>query len=51
MMGVNFILYGPMEFAETAFSACAMTDALAAYAARKLGTTIKTKDHPLYKIF
>jgi len=28
-----------------------MTDALIAYAARKLGIVTKTRNHPLYKIF
>lgn len=51
MMGANFILYGPIELAEAAFPACAMTDSLIAYTAKRLGTTIKTKNHPLYKIF
>jgi tetrahydromethanopterin S-methyltransferase subunit H len=51
MMGANFVLYGPIELAETAFTACAMTDALIAYAAKRLGTIIQTKSHPLYKIF
>jgi len=51
MTYANFVLYGPIEFAETVFPACAMTDAIIAYAARKLGTRPKVKDHPLYKIF
>jgi len=51
MMGANFVLYGPIELAEAAFPACAMTDTLIAYTAKRLGTTPKTKDHPLYKIF
>jgi len=51
MMGANFILYGQVELAEVAFIACAMADAIIAYAVKRLGTTIKTKDHPLYKIF
>ena len=51
MMGANFVLYGPIELAETAFIACAMTDALIAYTAKRLGTAIQTKNHPLYKIF
>ena len=50
MMGANFVLYGPIELAEAAFPACAMTDVLIAYTAKKLGTTIKTKNHPIYKI-
>ena len=51
MMGADFVLYGPIELSEAAFIACAMTDALVAYAARKLGITTKTRNHPLYKIF
>ncbi|MEM3704144.1 MAG: tetrahydromethanopterin S-methyltransferase subunit H [Candidatus Bathyarchaeia archaeon] len=51
MMGANFVLYGPIELSEAAFISCAMTDALIAYVARRMGTTIKTREHPLYKIF
>jgi tetrahydromethanopterin S-methyltransferase subunit H len=51
MMGANFVMFGPIELSEAAFIACAMTDALIAYAARKLGITTKTRNHPLYKIF
>jgi tetrahydromethanopterin S-methyltransferase subunit H len=51
MMGADFVMYGPVELSEAAFIACAMTDALVAYAARKLGIVTKTRNHPLYKIF
>lgn len=51
MMGADFVMYGPIELSEDAFIACAMTDALVAYAARKLGIVTKTRNHPLYKIF
>ncbi len=51
MAYADFVLYGPIEYAETVFPACAMTDAIIAYAARRLGTRTKTKDHPLFKIF
>jgi tetrahydromethanopterin S-methyltransferase subunit H len=51
MMGANFVIYGPIEFAEAAFSACGMADAIMASEAMKLGTTIKTASHPLYRIF
>ena len=51
MMGADFVMYGPIELSEAAFIACAMTDALVAYAARKLGIVTKTRNHPLYKIF
>lgn len=50
MMGANFVLYGPIELAEAAFPACAMADTLIAYTAKRLGTTIRTKSHPIYKI-
>jgi tetrahydromethanopterin S-methyltransferase subunit H len=51
VMGANFVMYGPIELCETAFIACAMTDAFIAYSARKLGIVTKTRNHPLYKIF
>lgn len=51
VMGANFVLYGPIELSESAFISCAMTDALMAYAARRLGIAVKTRNHPLYKIF
>ena len=51
IMGADFVMYGPIELSEAAFIACAMTDALVAYAARKLGIVTKTRNHPLYKIF
>ncbi|WXG46876.1 MAG: tetrahydromethanopterin S-methyltransferase subunit H [Candidatus Atabeyarchaeum deiterrae] len=51
MMGANFVLFGPIELSESAFIACAMTDAITAYTAKRMGTTIKATDHPLYNIF
>jgi tetrahydromethanopterin S-methyltransferase subunit H len=51
MMGADFVMYGPIELSEATFIACAMTDALIAYGARKLGIVTRTKNHPLYKIF
>jgi tetrahydromethanopterin S-methyltransferase subunit H len=51
MMGANFVILGPIEFAEAAFPACAMADAIIAYSTKRLGTIVKTKNHPLYKIF
>ncbi len=50
MMGANFVIQGPIELAEAAFSACAMADAIIASEAKKLGTAIKAANHPLYKI-
>lgn len=49
--GANFILYGPIDKADVVFPAAAMTDALIAYNARTHGIKIKTKNHPLFKIF
>jgi len=49
--GANFVLYGPIGKAETVFPAAAMTDALIAYSARFHGIRLKTKEHPLLKIF
>lgn len=51
MMYADFILYGPIEFAGAVYPACAMTDAIIAYTARKLGTRPKVSRHPLSKIF
>lgn len=50
MMGANFVIIGPIGLADAAFPACAMTDAIIASEAKKLGTTIKAPNHPLYKI-
>ena len=47
----NFILYGLIDFTEAVYLACDMTDAIIAYATRKLGTRPKVKNHPLFKIF
>lgn len=51
MMCADFVLYGPIEFAEAVYPACAMTDAIIAYASRKLGTRPQVSNHPLFKIF
>jgi len=50
-MGANFVLYGPIENTGRVFPAIALTDALVAYHARRLGIRIKAKNHPLFKIF
>ncbi|MEM2969462.1 MAG: tetrahydromethanopterin S-methyltransferase subunit H [Candidatus Bathyarchaeia archaeon] len=50
LMGANFIMFGPVELAETVFPACAMADALIAYASKRVGTKIGTNNHPLFKI-
>ncbi len=51
MMYANFILYGPIRYAETVYPACAMVDAIVAYTARRLGTRPQVRNHPLFKIF
>jgi len=52
MMGANFIIIGPIEFAEAAFPACAMADAIIASEMERLGIKIRDKEnHPLFKIF
>ena len=51
-MGANFVIMGPIEFAEAAFPACAMADAIIASNAESLGTEIRDREnHPLSKIF
>lgn len=51
MMGADFVISGPIKFADAVFPACAMADAIIANSTKGLGTTVKTKDHPFYKIF
>jgi tetrahydromethanopterin S-methyltransferase subunit H len=49
--GANFILYGPIENAEVVFPAVAMVDAIIAYNSRIHGIKMRTRNHPLLKIF
>lgn len=52
IMGANFLLYGPVDHAETAYFICALADAYVAYAARQeYGTRALTAAHPLLRIF
>ncbi|MEM2875514.1 MAG: hypothetical protein QXL67_00970, partial [Candidatus Bathyarchaeia archaeon] len=51
LMGANFVLYGPIKYADTVYPVCAMADAIVSYNARTLGIRPKVKNHPLYKIF
>jgi len=51
-LGANFILYGPIEYAPTAYFSCALADAYVAYNARQeYGIKPLTNNHPLYRIF
>ena len=51
MLFADFTLYGPIEFAEKVFPACAMTDALMTYNGRSQGIKPIASEHPLSKIF
>jgi tetrahydromethanopterin S-methyltransferase subunit H len=50
LSGANFVLYGPIEFAERVFPACALIDALNTYYGRRMGIKPKVSEHPLAKI-
>ncbi len=49
--GADFILYGPIKFADAVFPACAMTDAIFTYSIVAEGKKLEDKNTPLYKIF
>jgi tetrahydromethanopterin S-methyltransferase subunit H len=50
--GANFILYGPVENALSAYFYCSLADAYVAYSAsQEFRTRPLIKDHPLFKIF
>jgi len=51
MFYADFVLYGPIQFAESVYPSCALADAVIAYSARRLGVRPKVKNHPLFKIF
>jgi len=47
--GADFLLYGPIKYAEMVFPACAMVDAFMGYDARWRGIKPR-RSHPLYKV-
>jgi tetrahydromethanopterin S-methyltransferase subunit H len=49
--GADYILFGPISYANEVFPVCAMADALVAYTSRYLGTNMQTPNHPLRRIF
>jgi len=50
--GANFLIYGPLKQARNVIPACAMTDAIIAYYAKKqFGIKPLVSNHPLYRIF
>jgi len=48
--GADFILYGPVEAADTVFPSCAAADAILTYSLVTGGYEVKDKNTPLYKI-
>jgi len=50
VVGADFLLYGPIRYAEMIFPACAMMDAFIGYDGRWRGIRPEAS-HPLYKIF
>jgi len=50
MMGANFVIAGPIDYADAVFPAVAMADAILASEAQTLGVKIPL-NHPLNKIF
>lgn len=50
LSGADFVLYGPIEFAERVFPACALIDALNIYYGRRIGIKPQVSEHPLVKI-
>jgi len=51
LSGANFLIYGPLKQAKNVIPACAMNDAIIAYASKRFGIKPLTSNHPLYKIF
>lgn len=50
--GANFILYGPIEHAKTAYFYCGLADAYVAYSStQEFRVRPLEKEHPLFKIF
>jgi len=47
----DFILYGSLRNASWVFPTIATIDGLLAYSGRFTGISVKTKEHPLYKMF
>ncbi len=50
MMGANFVIAGPIDYADAVFPAVAMADAIIAAEAHNLGVKI-APEHPLFRIF
>lgn len=50
-LGADFLLYGPIERAASAYYICAIADAFVAYSAKQEFGIQPTRPHPLFKIF
>ncbi|WXG45903.1 MAG: hypothetical protein WED05_04405 [Candidatus Atabeyarchaeum deiterrae] len=48
--GSNYVMTGPIKNVRRVFKACAMTDAMIAYAARTNDIRPESKTHPIYKV-
>jgi len=51
LMGADFILYGSLQNAPWVYPAVATADGLIASAGRFTGVSVKSENHPLYKVF
>ncbi len=51
MMGADFLLYGSLQNAPWVYPAVATIDGLLAYAGRFTGVSVKTREHPINKVF
>ena len=51
MMGADFLFYGSIQNAPWVYPALATIDGLLAYNGRFTGISVKSKEHPLYKVF
>ena len=50
VMGADFVVAGPIDYADTVFPAAAMADAIVAAEAQRLGVKVPA-NHPLYRVF
>ena len=51
MLGADFLFYGSIQNAPWVYPALATIDGLLAYNGRFTGISVRSKEHPLYKVF
>jgi tetrahydromethanopterin S-methyltransferase subunit H len=51
MLGADFLFYGSIQNAPWVYPALATIDGLLAYSGRFTGISVRSKEHPLYKVF